>query len=203
MSEIRIIGRNGAVYITSESVAKNHTLSHLIDIGPLGALGYGGARFELQIIGPFNDPSEENRLRDELKEMTEQSGAYFEAMQGTIRERREAQQQLKYEKDSRAAAIKTLDAVVKHNDHLSAEIARLKNITLDVKPIPMEPVDAVLQEQVREMWTPAVKQRAYALDPECWVSYSGKPCSVKRAIEARRIASLQLAKAQLDPALGG
>lgn len=38
-----------------------------------------------------------------------------------------------------------------------------------------------------------VKQRAYALDPECWVSYAGKPKEVRRAIDQRRTASLQQA----------
>jgi hypothetical protein len=41
----------------------------------------------------------------------------------------------------------------------------------------------------------AVKQAAYQLDPECWVSYSGKPKKFKSYMETRRIASLKKASA--------
>jgi hypothetical protein len=39
-----------------------------------------------------------------------------------------------------------------------------------------------------------IKQAAYALDPECWVSYSGKPREFKQAMERRRVASLAAAE---------
>lgn len=38
-----------------------------------------------------------------------------------------------------------------------------------------------------------VKEAAYKLDPECWVSYSGKPRHHKRVMEVRRWASLRQA----------
>lgn len=38
-----------------------------------------------------------------------------------------------------------------------------------------------------------IKNIAYKLDPECWVSYSGKPIPHKRYMEGRRAASLELA----------
>ena len=40
-----------------------------------------------------------------------------------------------------------------------------------------------------------VKQAAYKLDPECWVSYSGKPKKFKSYMETRRVASLNKASA--------
>jgi hypothetical protein len=40
-----------------------------------------------------------------------------------------------------------------------------------------------------------VKQVAYKLDPECWVSYSGKPKNFKSYMETRRVASLKKAAA--------
>lgn len=43
-----------------------------------------------------------------------------------------------------------------------------------------------------------VKERAYAADPECWISYSGKPKSFKQIMEARRTASLRAAQQQYD-----
>lgn len=39
-----------------------------------------------------------------------------------------------------------------------------------------------------------VKQAAYALDPECWVSYSGKPKEHKQWMDSRRTASLEAAQ---------
>lgn len=35
-----------------------------------------------------------------------------------------------------------------------------------------------------------IKSFAYATDPECWISYSGKPVEHKRRMETRRIAAL-------------
>lgn len=39
-----------------------------------------------------------------------------------------------------------------------------------------------------------IKEIAYQLDAECWVSYSGKPKKFKQAMEARRIKSLEQAE---------
>lgn len=39
-----------------------------------------------------------------------------------------------------------------------------------------------------------VKELAYTIDPECWVSYSGKPCEFKSYMDERRTASLQKAE---------
>lgn len=36
----------------------------------------------------------------------------------------------------------------------------------------------------------AVKELAYTLDPECWVSYSGKPRGYKSAMDGRRTRTL-------------
>lgn len=38
------------------------------------------------------------------------------------------------------------------------------------------------------------KELAYRIDPDCWVSYSGQPKSVKQAMDARRTASLAKAE---------
>ena len=38
-----------------------------------------------------------------------------------------------------------------------------------------------------------VKDIAYKLDPECWVSYSGKPKEVKREMDWRRVDCLETA----------
>lgn len=43
------------------------------------------------------------------------------------------------------------------------------------------------------MYTEAMKQRAYILDPECWISYSGMSPEHKRKVEVRRTASLEQA----------
>lgn len=43
-----------------------------------------------------------------------------------------------------------------------------------------------------------VKLLAYTLDPECWVSYSGKPREFKQMIERRRVDALAKARAQLS-----
>lgn len=45
-------------------------------------------------------------------------------------------------------------------------------------------------------WPDGAKERAYLLDPECWVSYSGKPRVFKRAMDLRRTASLKAASEQ-------
>lgn len=44
----------------------------------------------------------------------------------------------------------------------------------------------------------AIKEAAYKLDPECWVSYSGKPIEFKRAMEVRRVSSMLKAKEQMS-----
>jgi len=46
-------------------------------------------------------------------------------------------------------------------------------------------------------WRQLVKERAYELDPECWVSYSGKPRVFKQQIEVRRKAALEKAEKAL------
>ncbi len=43
-----------------------------------------------------------------------------------------------------------------------------------------------------------VKDIAYRLDPECWVSYSGATKQVKQHMESRRTASLARASAQAE-----
>lgn len=43
-----------------------------------------------------------------------------------------------------------------------------------------------------------VKELAYTLDPECWVSYSGKPTAFKQAMDARRTSSIHTAYEQLQ-----
>lgn len=48
------------------------------------------------------------------------------------------------------------------------------------------------------MAEPEVKALAYKLDPDCWVSYSGRPPEVKRWMDRRRTASLALAEKQLQ-----
>lgn len=46
-------------------------------------------------------------------------------------------------------------------------------------------------------WAPEVKELAYTLDPACWESYSGKSSLVKRAMDKRRLHSLELAQGKL------
>jgi hypothetical protein len=48
-------------------------------------------------------------------------------------------------------------------------------------------------EEKPERWSQSVKDQAYKLDPECWVSYSGKTRPYKQAMEVRRKASLEAA----------
>jgi hypothetical protein len=48
--------------------------------------------------------------------------------------------------------------------------------------------------QSEEMWPQRVKEMAYSLDPECWISYSGKPKRFKQYMEGRRLSSLIRAK---------
>jgi hypothetical protein len=48
------------------------------------------------------------------------------------------------------------------------------------------------------MYTEAVKKRAYVIDPQCWVSYSGKPINFKRTMESRRRASLDQASLEVE-----
>lgn len=43
----------------------------------------------------------------------------------------------------------------------------------------------------------AVKALAYTIDPECWVSYSGKPKPFKVAMDIRRTAALNEADARI------
>lgn len=44
-----------------------------------------------------------------------------------------------------------------------------------------------------------IKDRAYAIDPECWVSYGGKPKGFKQVMEVRRKASIEKALAMDHP----
>lgn len=46
-------------------------------------------------------------------------------------------------------------------------------------------------------WPEEVKELAYQLDPECWISYRGKPRDFKRSMEVRRKASLERAREEL------
>ncbi len=39
-----------------------------------------------------------------------------------------------------------------------------------------------------------VKERAHRIDPECWISYSGKPKEFKQQMDARRLAALNKSK---------
>jgi hypothetical protein len=48
-------------------------------------------------------------------------------------------------------------------------------------------------------WPQEVKQRAYEIDPECWISYSGRSKAFKRQMDARRTASLEKAAEELAP----
>jgi hypothetical protein len=43
-----------------------------------------------------------------------------------------------------------------------------------------------------------VKRLAYTLDRECWLSYSGKPVEVKRALDVRRQSTLDRAQAIIE-----
>lgn len=43
-----------------------------------------------------------------------------------------------------------------------------------------------------------IKQRSYTLDPDCWISYSGKPRQFKRSIDARRTHALEEARKQIE-----
>lgn len=52
-----------------------------------------------------------------------------------------------------------------------------------------------LMESSENPWPQEIKEAAYKLDPECWVSYSGKPRDFKRGMEVRRKASLEAARA--------
>lgn len=47
------------------------------------------------------------------------------------------------------------------------------------------------------MATEEVKQLAYKIDPECWISYSGMPKAVKQYRDGRRSLSLQQAEKQI------
>jgi hypothetical protein len=51
-------------------------------------------------------------------------------------------------------------------------------------------------------WPFEVKQLAYKLEPECWVSYSGKPKHFKAAMDVRRTAALQNAERELMESAG-
>lgn len=48
------------------------------------------------------------------------------------------------------------------------------------------------------MASEAVKQRAYAIDPGCWVSYSGQPRNFKRSMDMRRTSALRQAAEELE-----
>ena len=43
------------------------------------------------------------------------------------------------------------------------------------------------------IWSQETKELAYKLDPECWISYSGKPRKFKSYMDQRRLASLRRA----------
>lgn len=43
-----------------------------------------------------------------------------------------------------------------------------------------------------------IMELAYKLDPECWISYSGKPKQFKQYIEIRRTAAIAEARKQLN-----
>lgn len=63
------------------------------------------------------------------------------------------------------------------------------------------PYDMFGESDIREDWVmydEDVKKRARELDPECWVSYSGKPRSFKSCMEVRRTASLEKAQGEAD-----
>lgn len=49
-----------------------------------------------------------------------------------------------------------------------------------------------------ERWPDYVKRIAYVMDPECWVSYTGKPREFKQRMELRRQASLTRAARMCD-----
>lgn len=46
--------------------------------------------------------------------------------------------------------------------------------------------------------SPRTKDLAYQIDPKCWISYSGKGVSTKRAMDARRSYALEAAQKMLD-----
>lgn len=63
---------------------------------------------------------------------------------------------------------------------------------------PLDIVEAWEEYRTRPhqpQWPQTVKDEAYKLDPECWVSYSGKPRDFKRAMDVRRLAALRKAEA--------
>lgn len=66
-----------------------------------------------------------------------------------------------------------------------------------------ETAEAVLGRTVTQprqqtpAWEDGVKELAQTLDPECWVSYSGKPKHVKQYMEGRRVAALNQAREQI------
>lgn len=47
-------------------------------------------------------------------------------------------------------------------------------------------------------YSQSVKEQAYAIDPECWVSYSGKPKEFKQRMEVRRVKSLTDAQKEIS-----
>lgn len=48
------------------------------------------------------------------------------------------------------------------------------------------------------MATEIVKQRAYEIDPECWLSCSGAPLGYKQRMVSRRVESLRKATAEVN-----
>ncbi|WP_186214549.1 hypothetical protein [Burkholderia gladioli] len=52
-------------------------------------------------------------------------------------------------------------------------------------------------EGYRPRWPQEVKELAYKLDPECWVSYSGRPRKFKAYMDSRRTASLEEAERRI------
>jgi hypothetical protein len=55
-----------------------------------------------------------------------------------------------------------------------------------------------IDRQIKESETrDRIKKRAYELDPECWISYSGKPRSFKRYMDQRRTEALRSAEKEV------
>lgn len=66
----------------------------------------------------------------------------------------------------------------------------------------VQPIAPVVCEQKPEVrgpgWSHEEKALAYNLDPDCWISYSGKNREFKRAMDKRRLASLRKAVDELQ-----
>lgn len=51
-------------------------------------------------------------------------------------------------------------------------------------------------EAAAEIKENSIKEMAYKIDPEAWISYSGKPKEFKQLIDARRLRALNKARAE-------